>query len=159
VVIGFGSLLLQFLLPAVTPSPVSSSHRGLPRGKHFIRLLQIGHGRDALLLANGRKSRSVLVDGDIRHVLHDLDTGLIRAVGITLANAPEARVTEAISEDLKRQEICLNDPARLVSASWTAWLYDAETRLGYSHHHKGLAAFGRAATGSWDTLARARSWW
>jgi hypothetical protein len=39
------------------------------------------------------------VDGDIRHVLHELDTGLIRAVGITPANVPEASVTEAISED------------------------------------------------------------
>jgi hypothetical protein len=48
-------------------------------------------------MRHGRKSRSVRVDGDIRHVLHDLDTGLIRAVGITPANAPEAGVTEAIS--------------------------------------------------------------
>jgi len=31
----------------------------------------------------GRKSRSGWVDGYKRHVLHDLDSGLIRAVGIT----------------------------------------------------------------------------
>ena len=43
-------------------------------------------------MRHGRKSRSVRVDGDIRHVLHDLDTGLIRAVGITPANVPEANV-------------------------------------------------------------------
>ncbi len=60
-------------------------------------------------MRHGRKSRSVLVDGYKRHVLHDLDTGLIRAVGITPANAPEASVTEAISEDLKRQEVCLKE--------------------------------------------------
>src|SRR2546429_6043949 len=60
-------------------------------------------------MRHGRKSRSVLVDGYKRHVLHDLDTGLIRAVGITPANAPEASVTEAISEDLKRQEVCLQE--------------------------------------------------
>lgn len=32
---------------------------------------------------DGRKSRSVRVDRSTRHVLHDPDTGLIRAVGIT----------------------------------------------------------------------------
>jgi Transposase DDE domain/Transposase domain (DUF772) len=60
-------------------------------------------------MRHGRKSRSLLVDGYKRHVLHDLDTGLIRAVGITSANAPEASVTEAISEDLSQQEVCLKE--------------------------------------------------
>jgi Transposase DDE domain len=45
----------------------------------------------------------VRVDGYKRHVLHDLDTGLIRAVGINPANVPEASVTEAIGADLERQ--------------------------------------------------------
>lgn len=35
--------------------------------------------------------------------------GLIRAVGITPANVAEASVTEAISEDLERQEVCLKE--------------------------------------------------
>ena len=60
-------------------------------------------------MRHGRKSRSVLVDGYKRHVLHDLDTGLIRAVGITPANAPEASVTEAISDDLSQQKVCLKE--------------------------------------------------
>lgn len=60
-------------------------------------------------MRHGRKSRSVLVDGYKRHVLHDLDTNLIRAVGITPANVPEASVTEAISGDLERQEVCLKE--------------------------------------------------
>src|SRR5947209_19353753 len=60
-------------------------------------------------MRHGRKSRSVLVDGYKRHVLHDLDTGLIRAVGMTPANAPEASVTKAISEDLSQQEVCLKE--------------------------------------------------
>src|SRR5207245_9423004 len=41
-------------------------------------------------MRHGRKSRSVRVDGYKRHVLHDLDTGLIRAVGLTPANVAEA---------------------------------------------------------------------
>jgi transposase len=49
---------------------------------------------------HGRKSRSVLFDGYKRHVLHDLDTGLVTAVGITPANAPEASVTASITADL-----------------------------------------------------------
>jgi hypothetical protein len=60
-------------------------------------------------MRHGRKSRSVRVDGYKRHVLHDLDTGLIRAVGVTPANVPEASVTEAISEDLERQGVCLKE--------------------------------------------------
>jgi transposase len=60
-------------------------------------------------MRHGRKSRSVRVDGYKRHVLHDLDTGLIRAVGVTAANAPEASVTEAISADLDRQEARLKE--------------------------------------------------
>jgi hypothetical protein len=60
-------------------------------------------------MRHGRKSRSVRGDGDTRHVLHDLDTGLIRAVGLTPANAPEASVTEAISGDLDRQGMLLKE--------------------------------------------------
>jgi hypothetical protein len=60
-------------------------------------------------MRHGRKSRSMRVDGYKRHVLHDLDTGLIRAVGITPANIPEASVTETISEDLEQQGACLKE--------------------------------------------------
>jgi hypothetical protein len=60
-------------------------------------------------MRNVRKSRSVRVDGDIRHVLHDLDSGLIRAVGVTPANVPQASVTEAISQDLERQGASLKE--------------------------------------------------
>lgn len=55
-------------------------------------------------MRHGRKSRSVRVDGYKRHVLHDLDSGLVRAVGITAANVPEASVTEAIKTDLAAQQ-------------------------------------------------------
>jgi hypothetical protein len=51
-------------------------------------------------MRHGRKSRSVLIDGYKRHVLRDLDTGLVPAVGITPANVPEAAVTEDIAADL-----------------------------------------------------------
>jgi len=60
-------------------------------------------------MRHGRKSRSVRVDGYKRHVLHDLDSGLVRAVGLTAANAPEASVTEAISEDLMLQRTNLQE--------------------------------------------------
>lgn len=60
-------------------------------------------------MRHGRKSRGVRVDGYKRQVLHDLDTGLIRAVGITPANVPEASVTEAISADLAKQAVSLKE--------------------------------------------------
>jgi len=37
-------------------------------------------------MRHGRKSRSQRFDGYKRHVLRDLDTGLVRAVGVTRAN-------------------------------------------------------------------------
>src|SRR3954464_14996701 len=54
-------------------------------------------------MRHGRKSRSVRFSGYKRHVLRDLDTELVRAVGVTPANAPEASVTEGIAQDLARQ--------------------------------------------------------
>jgi hypothetical protein len=60
-------------------------------------------------MRHGRKSRSVRVDGYKRHVLHDLDTGLIRAVGITPANVSEASITGEISADLERQPVTLKE--------------------------------------------------
>jgi hypothetical protein len=51
-------------------------------------------------MRHGRKSRSVRFDGFKRHVLRDLDTGLIPAVGITAGNQPEAAVTDDVEADL-----------------------------------------------------------
>lgn len=60
-------------------------------------------------MRHGRKSRSVRVDGYKRHVLHDLDSGLIRAVGITPANVPEASVTTEMSVDLEQQGVKIKE--------------------------------------------------
>ena len=60
-------------------------------------------------MRHGRKSRSQRFDGYKRHVLRDLDSGLVRAVGITAANAPEASVTTALLADLGRQDVELHE--------------------------------------------------
>jgi IS5 family transposase len=60
-------------------------------------------------MRHGRKSRSQLVDGYKRHVLRDLDSGLIPAVGVTPANAPEARVTDSIVADLAAQALTVRE--------------------------------------------------
>jgi transposase len=60
-------------------------------------------------MRHGRKSRRHRVDGYKRHVLCDLDAGLIRAVGITPANAPEASATTAIVADLDHQAARLGE--------------------------------------------------
>ena len=60
-------------------------------------------------MRHGRKSRSLLVDGYKRHVLRDLDSRLIVAVGITPANAPEASVTDAIETDMAAQQCTLRE--------------------------------------------------
>ncbi len=56
-------------------------------------------------MRHGRKSRSQRIDGYKRHVLHDLDTDLVRAVGVTAANAPEATVTRDLDADLAAQQV------------------------------------------------------
>jgi len=60
-------------------------------------------------MRHGRKSRSQLVDGYKRHVLCDVATTLVHAVGVTPANAPEASVAEAIAADLGRQDVHLTE--------------------------------------------------
>lgn len=60
-------------------------------------------------MCHGRKSRTVRIDGYKRHVLSDLDSHLIRAVGITPANVPEASVTQALSVDLAAQAVELDE--------------------------------------------------
>jgi transposase len=69
----------------------------LRRGVARDRRISVEDGQ----MRHGRKSRSVLFDGYKRHVLRDLDTGLVPAVGITAANAPEASVADAITADLE----------------------------------------------------------
>jgi len=72
--------------------PAPALRRGVARNRRIsVEDAQMRHGR---------KSRSVLFDGYKRHVLRDLDTGLIPAVGITPANTPEASVTASITADL-----------------------------------------------------------
>ncbi len=60
-------------------------------------------------MRHGRKSRSRLFDGYKRHVLTDLDSELVPAVGVTPANVPEAAVTDAIESDLARQSLELGE--------------------------------------------------
>jgi transposase len=68
----------------------------LRRGVAKDRRISVGDAQ----MRHGRKSRSVLFDGYKRHVLTDLDSDLVTAVGITPANAPEASVTSGITADL-----------------------------------------------------------
>jgi transposase len=77
----------------------------LRRGVAKNRRISVEDGQ----MRHGRKSRSVLFDGYKRHVLRDLDTGLVPAVGITPANAPEASVTPDITADLDAAGLTLSE--------------------------------------------------
>jgi len=85
----------------LTTAGTPSLRRGVSRDR------RISIEDDAM--RHGRKSRHVRIDGYKRHVLHDLDSGLIRAVGLTAANAPEASVTAALDSDLQAQQLGLVD--------------------------------------------------
>jgi transposase len=58
-------------------------------------------------MRHGRKSRSHLIDGYKRHVLRELDSGLVCAVGLTPANLPEAQGAIQIRDDLAAQQLTL----------------------------------------------------
>ncbi len=60
-------------------------------------------------MRHGRKSRNKCFNGYKRHVLKDLDLGVVRAVGVTSANQPEAEVTLSIETDLQSQKIKLEE--------------------------------------------------
>ena len=84
----------------VAPEGAASLRQGVAKDRRIS--VEDAHMR------HGRKSRSTLVDGYKRHVLTDLDSGLVPAVGITPANAPEATVTDDIAADLAAQDTTLS---------------------------------------------------
>jgi hypothetical protein len=60
-------------------------------------------------MRHGRKTKSVRIDGYKRHVLTDLDTALVPAVGVTAANVAEAEVADQIKADLDAQQVTLGE--------------------------------------------------
>jgi hypothetical protein len=60
-------------------------------------------------MRHGRKTKSQRIDGYKRHVLCDLDTDLIAAVGVTAANLPEATVADQVTADLDAQGVRLGE--------------------------------------------------
>jgi hypothetical protein len=102
-------------LPAPTPLAVArqvvqQDVTATPTGQPVLRE---GVARDRRIsledgeMRHGRKSASRRVDGYKRHVGRDLDTGLVRVVGLTPANVPEATVTDDLEVDLVPQHVRL----------------------------------------------------
>jgi hypothetical protein len=60
-------------------------------------------------MRHGRKSRSKKIDGYKRHVLKDLESGVVCAVALTRANTPESAATIDLERDLKLQKIHLSE--------------------------------------------------
>jgi hypothetical protein len=60
-------------------------------------------------MRHGRKTKSQRIDGYKRHVLCDLDTELVPAVGVTAANVAEAEVATQITADLDAQALQLGE--------------------------------------------------
>lgn len=89
----------------------------LRRGVSKDRRISIEDGQ----MRHGRKSKRHRFDGYKRHLLHDLDWGVIRAVGITPANVAEATVTDALTVDLQKQQVQLRElfiDRAYLSSSW-----------------------------------------
>jgi hypothetical protein len=79
-------------------------------GQDGIVTLRQGVARDRRIsiedaqMRHGRKTKRVRIDGYKRHVLTDLDTDLVPAVGVTAANVAEAEVATQITADLDAQQ-------------------------------------------------------
>jgi transposase len=99
-------------------------------------------------MRHGRKSRSQRVDGYKRHIARDLDRALVRAVGVTPANVPEAAVAEAILADLSQQGVA-------VACSLPAVRRPAEEASGTPSERLAELAIDRAYLSS--SLVRDRS--
>jgi len=76
-------------------------------------------------MRHGRKSRRVRVDGYKRHVMRDLDSELVVAVGITPANAPEASVAEVIKSDLSCTLTGVTCRAHWSASAVRSWRFSA----------------------------------
>jgi Transposase DDE domain len=85
--------------------PDADGRPQLRRGVAQDRRISVEDGE----MRHGRKTASQLVDGYKRHVGRDLDSGLVRAVGLTAANAPAASVTPALAADLAHQAVTLTE--------------------------------------------------
>jgi hypothetical protein len=60
-------------------------------------------------MRHGRTTKRLRVDGYKRHVLRDLDSELVRVVGLTPANLPEAEVAVQVQADLDAQGVRLGE--------------------------------------------------
>ena len=84
-------------------------------GADGITSLRQGVARDRRIsiedaqMRHGRKTKRVRIDGYKRHVLTDLDTDLVPAVGVTAANVAEAEVASQIKADLDAQDLTLGE--------------------------------------------------
>ncbi len=84
-------------------------------GEDNIVRLRHGVARDRRIsvedpqMRHGRKTKSQRIDGYKRHVLTDLDTDLVCAVGVTAANLAEAAVADQITADLGAQQRTLGE--------------------------------------------------
>jgi Transposase DDE domain/Transposase domain (DUF772) len=84
-------------------------------GVDGVRQIRQGVARDRRIsiedpqMRHGRKTRSQRIDGYKRHVLSDLETELICAVGVTPANLPEAQVADQLTADLDAQQRTLGE--------------------------------------------------
>jgi hypothetical protein len=92
----------------VVAQDVERPAEGAPRLRRGVardRRISVEEGE----MRHGRKTASQLVDGYKRHVGRDLDSRLVRVVGLTPANAPEAGVTPALAADLAAQPVRLTE--------------------------------------------------
>jgi Transposase DDE domain/Transposase domain (DUF772) len=92
----------------VRDQDVVTDEQGVPRIRRGVTRDRRISIEDAQM-RHGRKTKSLRIDGYKRHVLTDLDTLLVPAVGVTAANVAEAEVADQIKADLAAQDLTLGE--------------------------------------------------
>lgn len=116
------ALLAQVIEQDLEPDPDGPGSR-IKRGVSRNRRISISDGE----MRHGRKSRSRVINGFKRHVMLDLDSGLILGATVRGANEPEHRAASELREDAKRHGTVVElavDRGYLAS-EWASELHDA----------------------------------
>lgn len=115
------ALLAQVIAQDLEPDPDGTGSR-IRRAVSRDRRISVTDGE----MRHGRKSRSRVINGFKRHVMLDLDSGLILGATVRPANEPEHRAASALRDDASRhgKVVELAVDRGYLASTWASDLHD-----------------------------------
>lgn len=120
-------LLEQVLEQDLEPDPDRPGRRRIRKGVAKGRRISVSDPD----MRHGRKSKSRVINGYKRHVVRDLDLGLVFAVEVRPANEPEHLAAQALRQDAERlgNVVELHGDRGYLSSDWMQDLYAGGQRV------------------------------